>query len=124
MKKGLEKNRMESEGKWIDHSKEYVRDPFMKKKILSLLLAVVLLASTMVVALAEPEEIVKFRIFAGTMASQMDSFSAYFMLQRMIMTLVAPLRSNTIILPTTERWQQMRILKKERPTGHPSRSGF
>ena len=78
MKKGLEKNRMESEGKWIDHSKEYVRDPFMKKKILSLLLAVVLLASTMVVALAEPKEIVKFRIFAGTMASQMDSFSAYF----------------------------------------------
>lgn len=50
----------------------------MKKKILSLLLAVVLLASTMVVALAEPKEIVKFRIFAGTMASQMDSFSAYF----------------------------------------------
>ncbi|MBR2636096.1 MAG: hypothetical protein IKD34_03510 [Oscillospiraceae bacterium] len=50
----------------------------MKKKILSLLLAVVLLASTMVVALAEPKEIVKFRIFAGTMASKMDSFSVYF----------------------------------------------
>lgn len=78
MKKSLEKNRMESEGKWIDHSKEYVRDPFMKKKILSLLLAVVLLASTMVVALAEPQEIVKFRIFAGTMASKMNSFSVYF----------------------------------------------
>ncbi|MBQ3242846.1 MAG: LPXTG cell wall anchor domain-containing protein [Oscillospiraceae bacterium] len=55
LKKGLEKNRMKLEGKWIDHSKEYVRDPFMKKKILSLLLAVVLLASTMVVALAAYE---------------------------------------------------------------------
>jgi len=78
LKKGFKKNRMKSEGKWIDHSKEYVRDPFMKKKILSLLLAVVLLASTMVVALAEPKEIVKFRIFAGTMASKMESFAVNF----------------------------------------------